>query len=102
MLAVKAYQRLKTRKEHDKRRIRMLESTLEERDRRADTDKEMGRAVEESLLAHAEQLQRYVSAFVVHSAVTYASIPDRHVSHQFYIRSCFAQLLFQPSWSILS
>lgn len=59
----------------------MLESTLEERDRRADTDKEMGRAVEESLLAHAEQLQRYVLVFVLCSAVTYASFLDRHVSH---------------------
>ncbi|TFK67209.1 hypothetical protein BDN72DRAFT_111860 [Pluteus cervinus] len=63
VLAVKAYQRLKTRKEHDKRRIRMLENTLEERDRRADTDKEMGRAVEESLLAHAEQLQRQMKEY---------------------------------------
>lgn len=52
------YHKLKTAKEHYKQRSRAIEKILVERDRRADTDRDMGRAVEQSLIAHSEALEK--------------------------------------------
>ncbi|KAF8882120.1 hypothetical protein BD779DRAFT_945202 [Infundibulicybe gibba] len=57
------YQRYKSRKERDRRRIRTLETTLEHRANAESYEKDTSAAVEQSLLAQVEQLSSCVAQY---------------------------------------